>query len=150
RWKDRHTRTSILAPDDPAAKPRVLWDRSSEDRYSDPGAPLLTRTAGGQQVLLLTSKGQLLLTGSGASTEGDRPFFDRLDLATGKSERVWRSEGTRYAEVQAVLDPDGQDVLVSRESPTEPPQLLAFSPADRAERQLTHNAHPLPELTKVK
>jgi dipeptidyl aminopeptidase/acylaminoacyl peptidase len=150
RWKDRHTRTSILAPDDPAAKPRVLWDRSSEDRYSDPGVPLSERAASGQRVLRLTGKGELLLTGNGASSEGDRPFFDRLDLSTGKPERLWRSEGTQYAEVLAVLDRDGQDVLVTRESPTEPPQLLAHSFAARAERPLTHNTHPLPELAKVK
>jgi dipeptidyl aminopeptidase/acylaminoacyl peptidase len=150
RWKDRHVRTSILAPDDPAAKPRVLWDRSSEDRYSDPGAPVMRREPTGHAVLQVTGKGQLLLVGNGASEQGDRPFFDRLDLATGKAERVWRSDGERYASVEAIIDPDGRDVIVSRESPTEPPQLFATSFADRSERQLTRFPHPVPELTKVK
>ena len=150
RWKDRKVRTSIVAPDDAAAKPRVLWDRSSEDRYSDPGRPLMHPTPTGHLVLQVTSKGQLLLTGAGASEQGDRPFFDRLDLATGKSERVWRSDGERYAQVQGVLDQDGREVLLSRESPTEPPQLYASSFADKAERQLTHFTHPVPELAKVK
>ncbi|HEY6178368.1 MAG TPA: prolyl oligopeptidase family serine peptidase [Kofleriaceae bacterium] len=150
RWKDRHTRTSIIAPDDAAAKPRVLWDRSSEDRYSDPGFPVMRTAPSGHRVLQVTSKGELLLTGNGASTEGDRPFFDRLDLATGKSERIWRSDGTSFGRVVAPTDDDGAQVILSRETPTDPPQLYATSFASKAERQLTHFTHPVPELAKVK
>ncbi|MEO7730651.1 MAG: prolyl oligopeptidase family serine peptidase, partial [Kofleriaceae bacterium] len=149
RWKDRHTRTSIIAPDAPVTKPRVLWDRSSEDRYHDPGAPVLRDTPSGHAVLHITSKGQLLLTGAGASDQGDRPFYDRLDLATGATERIWRSEGTRYSAVAGVLDPDGLEVVLTHESPTEPPQLFVYSFADKTERPLSHFAHPVPELAKV-
>jgi len=150
RWKDRHTRTSIVSPDDPGARPRVLWDRSAEDRYTDPGTPVMRRAPSGHRVLQVTSKGQLLLTGAGASDQGDRPFLDRLDLATGKSERIWRSDGERFAAVRAVVDQDGNDALLSRESPTDPPQLHAYAFASKADRQLTHFAHPVPELAKVK
>jgi dipeptidyl aminopeptidase/acylaminoacyl peptidase len=150
RWKDRRARTSIITPDDATAKPRVLWDRSFEDRYRDPGTPILRRAPTGHWVLQVTSQGQLLLTGSGASDQGDRPFFDRLDLATGKSERLWRSDGERYATVQGVLDQDGREVILSRESPTEPPQLYAYSFTGGTDRQLTRFAHPVPELAKVK
>ena len=150
RWKDRHTRTTIIAPDDAAAKPRVLWDRSSEDRYSDPGTPVMRPAPSGDRVLQLTSKGELLVTGSGASTEGDRPFLDRLDLATGKAERIWRSDGDRFARVVAPIDQDGGEVILSRETPTEPPQLYRVAFAAKAEHQLTHFAHPVPELARVK
>jgi dipeptidyl aminopeptidase/acylaminoacyl peptidase len=150
RWKDRRERTQILAPDDPAAKPRVLWERSSEDRYGDPGTPVMRREPTGHAVLHVTSKGQLLLLGDGASESGDRPFLDRLDLATGKSERVWRDAGERYASVEEIVDQDGRDVIVSRESPTEPPQLFAASLTGKTERQLTRFVHPVPELTRVK
>jgi dipeptidyl aminopeptidase/acylaminoacyl peptidase len=150
RWKDRKVRTSIVAPDAPGVAPRILWDRSFEDRYSDPGTPVMHHEPSGYAVLQVTSKGQLLLTGTGASDQGDRPFFDRLDLATGTSERIWRSDGERYATVHSVLDRDGLEVLLSRESPTEPPQLYATSLRDKAERQLTRFVHPVPELAKVR
>ncbi|MBS1119631.1 MAG: glutamyl peptidase Serine peptidase family [Deltaproteobacteria bacterium] len=149
-WKDRKSRTYVVAPDDAKTKPRVLWDRSSEDRYADPGSPVMRREPSGQWVLHVTSKGNLLLTGAGASPEGDRPFFDRLDLATGKSERIWRSDGEQFASVRDVLDQDGVDVVMSRESPTAPPQLYAYSFADKKERQLTKFTHPVPELAKIK
>ncbi|TMQ14221.1 MAG: S9 family peptidase [Deltaproteobacteria bacterium] len=150
RRKDRRIRTSIVSPDDTAARPRVLWDRSSEDRYGDPGTPVMRRAPSGHAVLQVTGKGQLLLTGAGASDQGDRPFLDRLDLATGKSERIWRSDGEKYASVEAVVDQDGQEVILSRESPTDPPQLYATSFAGKTERQLTRFPHPVPELAKVK
>ncbi|HMG55459.1 MAG TPA: hypothetical protein VK601_18305, partial [Kofleriaceae bacterium] len=160
RWKDRHVRTSIIAPDDAAAKPRVLWDRSAEDRYTDPGKPVLRdppsgRSAprdasSGKSVLQVTSKGELLLIGDGASDQGDRPFLDRLDLATGKAERIWRSDGERFARVLGVVDQDGGEVVLWRETPTVPPQLYAASFAAKAERQLTRFAHPVPELARVK
>jgi dipeptidyl aminopeptidase/acylaminoacyl peptidase len=150
RWKDRHIRTSIIAPDDPAARPRVLWDRSSEDRYTDPGTPVLAYAPSGRRVLQVTTQRELLLTGVGASDQGDRPFFDRLDLATGKAERIWRSDGERYARVLAVVDQDGGQVILQRETPTDPPQLHAVGFADKAERQLTRFAHPVPELARVK
>jgi dipeptidyl aminopeptidase/acylaminoacyl peptidase len=150
RWKDRHIRTSIVAPDDPAARPRALWDRSFEDRYTDPGTPVMHREPTGHSVLQVTSAGQLLLTGTGASDQGDRPFFDRLDPATGKSERVWRSDGQRLSRVLAVVDQDGTRAIITRETPADPPQLSTYSFADKAEHQLTHFAHPVPELTRVK
>ncbi|MBC7975914.1 MAG: S9 family peptidase, partial [Myxococcales bacterium] len=149
RWKDRHVRTSIVAPDDATAKPRVLWDRSFEDRYTDPGTPVLRDTPGGTSVLQITSTGHLLLSGAGASDQGDQPFYDRLDLATGTSERIWRSTGDHYSRIAHVLDDDGKTVIVRRESPTEPPQLYAYAFADKTERQLTRFPHPVPELAKV-
>jgi dipeptidyl aminopeptidase/acylaminoacyl peptidase len=150
RWKERKERVSVVAPDDPATRPRLLWDRSYEDRYTAPGTPVRRATPSGHRVLHLTGKGQLLLVGDGASEQGDRPFLDRLDLATGASERLWRSEGSAYAAVGAVLDDDGGQVILSRETPTDPPQLYAYSLADKTHRQLTRNVHPVPELAKVK
>jgi dipeptidyl aminopeptidase/acylaminoacyl peptidase len=148
-WKDRKTRTYVVSPDEPKPTQRVLWDRSSEDRYSDPGDPVMRREANGQWVIQRTSKGQLLLRGDGASPDGDRPFLDRLDVATGKSERVWRSEGKQYAVVREVLDQDGDEVILQRESPTDPPQLYAHTFSSKGDRQLTRFTHPVPELAKV-
>jgi dipeptidyl aminopeptidase/acylaminoacyl peptidase len=146
-WKDRKTRTHVVAPDDPKVH-RVLWDRSSEDRYSDPGRPVQRRLANGFWTLRTTAHGDLLLEGEGASDQGDRPFLDHLDVATGKTERIWRSDGERFAHVLDVLD--DERVILSRETVTEPPQLYVVSFTDKTERQLTHVAHPVPELAKVK
>lgn len=36
-------------------------------------------------------KRQLLMAGSGASPEGNRPFLDLLDLETKETQRLWQS-----------------------------------------------------------
>jgi len=108
------------------------------------------RSSGRRPPAALTTKGELLLTGDGASDQGDRPFLDRLDPATGKSTRIWRSDGERFARVLAVVDQDGGEVVLWRETATDPPQLYAASLAGKTERQLTRFAHPVPELARVK
>jgi hypothetical protein len=82
-YKTRRTRTWIIAPGDKNVEPRILFDRSTEDVYSDPGSPMLRRTALGTYVLaqLKNSDGKrsLLLNGSGASPDGYVPFLDLFD-----------------------------------------------------------------------
>ena len=41
--------------------------------------------------------------GGGASPEGDRPFFDLLDLDSLETERLWRNSGEEYETVVDVL-----------------------------------------------
>lgn len=65
--------------------------------YSDPGSPLSRRTPMGTYVIAaLQDEGgfsgrQLLLSGSGASPEGNRPFVDLLDLSSKETLRLWQS-----------------------------------------------------------
>jgi len=148
-WTDRKTRTWAVAPDAPKIAPRVIWDRSSEDRYGDPGQPVLRRTPRGTWSIHTTPKGTLLLTGDGASDQGDRPFADELDLATLKTERRWRSEAPAYERVVDVLDDAGDVLLTRRETVTEPPQYYLRTLSTRAARKLTSFPHPNPALAKV-
>ncbi|WP_434734751.1 alpha/beta hydrolase family protein [Chiayiivirga sp.] len=77
-----------------AAKPerqiRVLWDLSMDDRYGNPGSPLWKSLPNGYSVVRQEGN-SIFLSGSGATPGGDRPFLDRFDLGTGKSERLFRS-----------------------------------------------------------
>src|SRR5262249_62053574 len=148
-WDTRKTRTYIVAPDAPAEAPRVLWDRSSEDRYSDPGTPFLRATARGTRVLHTTPTGALLLHGAGASTEGDRPFVDRLDLASGKSTRLWRSAAPYFESAMGPIDDAGERLLTRRDAVAEPPQYVLRTAASGKLEQLTHFPHPTPALAKV-
>jgi dipeptidyl aminopeptidase/acylaminoacyl peptidase len=147
-WDNRKTRTHVVAPDDPAAKPRVLWDRSFEDRYSDPGEPLTRLSPRGTELLLVSGGGSLLLSGRGASPEGDRPFLDRLELASGKSTRLWRSEAPYYEQVFDAVDDDARRVLTLREALAEPPQVYLRGLPGKLER-LTSYPHPTPALARV-
>lgn len=152
RWfKTRWSKRWQIAPDNPQIAPRLLSDRSSQDRYNDPGVPLMTHTAGGQRVLKFSDdRAAIFLAGNGASEAGDRPFIDRYTLASGASTRVFQSGEGVYAAPITVLDGQGQQLLVSRETPEQPANLFVLDLASGSERQLTDIAHPVPALAGVR
>ncbi len=114
-------RAWAVDPSRPGAR-RLLYERSAEDRYADPGGFLTQPSPDGTTRLVLSRDGaSAYLAGTGASLEGDRPFLDRMDLATGKTVRLWRAEGPAYEEVVALLDPDAGRMISRRESPSDAP-----------------------------
>lgn len=148
--KDRKERVWVIDPSGKKA-PRMLWEHSTEDNYGDRGAFHTTRTARGHTVLQLTADGKsAYLMGTGASSEGDRPFLDRLELATGRTERLFRSAPPYYETVIDLLDADGQRILTRRESVTEPPNYFARDLVRRiAPRPLTQFGDPAPQFAAV-
>ncbi|AKC88179.1 aminoacyl peptidase [Pseudoxanthomonas suwonensis] len=150
-WKTRQTRTWRIRPDQPAQAPQLLVERSFEDRYADPGTPVTVSDAAGRQRLLTSADGgSLFLIGEGASPEGDRPFVDRYDLATGQAERLFHSQAPYYEAPQALLDDSGRRLLTTRESPTEPANYyLRDAAAAEPLRALTRFPHPTPQLRDV-
>ncbi|MDX2192717.1 MAG: prolyl oligopeptidase family serine peptidase [Gemmatimonadales bacterium] len=151
-WKTQRTRSWLIDPSAPASAPRLLWDRSSEDAYGDPGDPVLVPNAAGEDVALTTPDGAAIyLTGTGASPEGDQPFVDRLDLATGRTTRLWRSQGAQYEEVVAVLDARGSRLLTRRETATEAPNYWVRDLVRRiAPRRLTSFTDPAPQFAGIR
>lgn len=149
-WKTRKTRTWIVNPDNPKPSPTLLFDRSYEDRYSDPGSPVLKRTSRGTAVLFTADKGKsLFLIGTGASPEGNRPFLDQLDLKTFKTKRLWRSEAPYYERPVTLLDKKGLRFLTRRELVTEPPNYFIRDWKKKELKQLTFFPHPTPQLKDV-
>lgn len=149
RWrKTRQERTWVIAPDAPAA-PRKLFEHSYEDRYGDPGSLVRRRTPRGTFVMVTPADGKsILLAGEGASPSGNKPFLDRLELETGRKERLWESQEPTYATVAHVFDASGKRLLIRRESPTEPPNYVWRDGA--SERPITRFAHPTPELAGIR
>jgi dipeptidyl aminopeptidase/acylaminoacyl peptidase len=92
---------------------------------------------------------RLLLAGAGASKEGDLPFIDSYSLKDGKPTRLFRSGQTHYERPITLLE--GGQLLTSRESATEPPNLVLRSGAGFEQLQpLTRNADPAPQLRAVR
>ena len=149
-YKTRRLRTWIIDPSKPGSAPRLLAERSSEDRYADPGTMLSTVGPLGQPVLLLSpDSSAVFASGAGASAEGDRPFLDRINLTTGKSERLWRSEAPYYEEVAAVLDNEGKRVITRRESVNEVPNYFIRDLSTGSLTALTSFKDPAPQFAGV-
>jgi dipeptidyl aminopeptidase/acylaminoacyl peptidase len=150
-WKTRQTKTWLINPSMPGSTPRLLFDRSAEDAYGDPGSPVMTMNAQGMSVAKLSSdRKAMFLVGDGESPTGAQPFLDRIDIASGKATRLWRSQGEQYEEPVAMLDDRGSRVLTRRQSTTEPPNYWVRDLVQRiAPRQLTRFADPAPQFAGI-
>ncbi len=148
----RRIRTWML---EPGAQPRLLWDRRQQDRYADPGSPVSRRGGGGGRGggfgggLILQHGDFIYLAGDGASPEGDRPFFDRLNLKTLATERLFRSEPKTYESVVAPLSDDGKLLLTRFETTTDPPNYFVRDLAAGTRRAVTTFPDPQPQLRGV-
>jgi len=118
---NRHWRRSFLIDvDDPQQKPRLLWDLSTDERYKNPGLPVRRQLPNGFWVVRLDGD-SVYLSGAGASPDGDRPFLDRFNLNTLKSERLFRCDKTSYERFVAFAGEGGQRFVTWHQSPTDPP-----------------------------
>jgi dipeptidyl aminopeptidase/acylaminoacyl peptidase len=148
-YKTRRTRTILFNPSRPTEQ-RVIIDRSFEDRYADPGDPLLHPNRFGRNVLLLSEDARaLFLTGLGASPEGNRPFLDRFELASSATQRLWQSKAPYYERLIDLISVAPLRIVTTRESPTERPNYLLRDLTKGTERQLTTFPHPYPQLAGV-
>lgn len=150
-WKTRRTRTWIVAPGAGAAvPPRLLFDRSFEDRYGDPGDPVMRPDARGRSVLALRHGATALyLAGDGASAAGELPFLDAVATTAGSkpaARRLFRAQAPYYEYPLVLLDDEARTVLTRRETVTEPTDFFVRDLAAGTLRRLTRRPHPTPRL----
>jgi len=155
QWSDRMERKWKLLPSktSPATSngftKSLVWERSWEDRYLSPGAPVRKRGKNGKYVVREPTPFTILLKGAGASPMGDRPFLDHMNLESGTKERLWRCKAPKEGvlpdpgqgdqsgpsevsigmapqdrddvyETLVVILEDNKSILISRESKTTP------------------------------
>jgi dipeptidyl aminopeptidase/acylaminoacyl peptidase len=149
-WKTRNVRTWIVKPSSPATEPVLLFDRSWEDRYNDPGRFVSHTNEYGHAVLTPSADGKgLFLIGTGASPEGNRPFLDRLDASTQETTRLWRSEAPYYERPVELLDRDVKRFITRRESRESPPNYFVHTVGSEDVTALTEFPHPTPQLANL-
>ena len=151
-------RANVRAND--ANDPVLIWDRSTQDRYGDPGRPVSITNAAGRNVVDVETVGGeevIYLSGNGASPEGDRPFLDRMSLSTRESDRLWQNSGESFESFVAILDAAddaaGPTILTRHETPVEPPNYFRIDLGNNAEdarAQLTDFEHPAPQLREIR
>lgn len=160
--ENRHWQTTrIVDVDKPGDQGRLLWDMSSDELYKDPGSFVYTRLPSGAVVARMEGE-SLFLRGQGASPKGDRPFLDKLDLATLKTRRLFRS-GTDDYDVPFAFTAQPGQFLTWHQSLIDPPnafvRTLGAPMADAAEgeaayatagTQLTRVPDPTPEVRQIK
>lgn len=149
RWfNTRNEKRFAVNPSRPGGT-RLLLERNYQDRYNNPGSPVLRPDGRGQALIHFTPDGEgYFAIGPGATREGEFPFLDRVSIATGASERLWRAEAPYYESPIALVGDAADTLLTRRESATEAPNYY-LRPLNDAPRALTAFPDPAPQFAGV-
>jgi dipeptidyl aminopeptidase/acylaminoacyl peptidase len=152
----RHTRTWILEPN---AVPRTVWDRKQDAAYDDPGTPVRRRDTGANAAAgggrgggggaIIQNGDYIYFSGEGASPEGDRPFLDRLNVKTLKTERLFRSSSESLESFVAPLNDDMTRFLTRYETQKEAPNYFTRQTGSDAKRAVTEFTDPQPGVRGI-
>lgn len=158
---NRHwTKVFVFNFDDPEHK-KLLFDLSTDERYKNPGKPVERQLANGRWVVRQEGD-SVFFAGIGSSPDGDRPFLDRLNLNTQKSERLFRSEKTCYERFLSFTGPDTEKFITWHQSHSDPPNGFVRTLGTRVDAPggeaifssssvaITHIPDPAPEVRQIK
>ena len=135
-----------LSATPPAAE--LVWSRALQDRYADAGSPVTRVLASGYRAILEAGD-SILLSGAGASPQGDHPFLDLYNRKTGETERLFHCAPGAYEYVIAVLDDHGRRFLTMHQTPTSPPNYVLHDLGKGSRTALTHFEDPVPQIRSI-
>ena len=154
----RRTRTWLM---EPGAAPRKVWDRKQDAAYDDPGNPVIRRDtgtagrgggggrggpAGGP---IMQSGDFIFVAGQGASPEGDRPFLDKVNVKTLKTERVFRSSSESLESFIAPLNDEMTHFITRYETQKDAPNYYTRDAGSEAKRAVTQFKDPQPQIRNI-
>jgi dipeptidyl aminopeptidase/acylaminoacyl peptidase len=116
-WYDtRNQKVYLFNPSEPKQAPKVIWDRNSQDIYSDPGNFETKKNQYNRYVLAIENNNAYLI-GDGFTKEGQFPFIDEFNLTTLKTKRLYTSKmKDKKEDLQSIEDFKKGDVLVQIQS----------------------------------
>ncbi|HKN68101.1 MAG TPA: prolyl oligopeptidase family serine peptidase [Gemmatimonadaceae bacterium] len=122
--------------------------------YQNPGTLMSRPGRTVSEVALLSSDGNYAyLSGTQYfhtwADSAPRPFIDRVEIKTGKKDRVFQSAADVYERIAAPLDDDFARAIVVRESPTMVPDSYLRDMKSGQVTQLTHNRDYAPEISQA-
>ena len=118
-WNEPRKARSWIVAVDKGGAPMLLQGTAGRSVI---GSGFLTRQKqDGGEVLLTAREGRVAyLLGSDREPGGDRSYLDEIDLVTGKTQRIWRSQAPFREEIVGVVDAEEGRFITRRASDTEP------------------------------
>jgi dipeptidyl aminopeptidase/acylaminoacyl peptidase len=162
--ENRHWKRVFTIDLDGKGKPQVVWDLSTDEKYKNPGSLVHRQLPNGAWVVRQDGD-NVYLMGMGASPAGDRPFLDRFDLKSKKTERLFRSDKAAFESFLAFSSPKPNETtfLTWHQSPSDPPNAFlrtlggAQNGAPEGEPSfastsaaVTHTPDPTPQVRAIK
>lgn len=149
-WYDnRNTKTYLINPSNTAQAPKIIFDRNSQDVYSDPGTFETKRNEYNKYVLAMEN-GNAFLIGKGFTKDGQFPFIDEFNLTSLKTKRLYTSAyKDKKEELLSIGDFKKGDVLVRIQSKNEYPNYYFRNLKNKKLTQLTFFKNPFESIKNV-
>ena len=129
---------------------KLISDLNVGDRYNDIGQPVTKVLPNGASVIRMNGD-DIFLTGTGATPEGDRPFFRRMNIKTLKTDEIFRSGVEDYEFFLGMIDENGTNFLTRKESVIEPSNVYIRQAGSATHvKKLTDFKDPAPQLRGIK
>ena len=149
-WYDtRNTKTYLINPANPNQAPKIIFDRNSQDIYSDPGNFETKKNEYNRYVLAIENNNAYLM-GDGFTKEGQFPFIDELNLSTFKTKRLYTSAiKDKKEDLLSIEDFKKGEVLVQIQSKNEFPNYYFRNVKSKKVTQLTNFKNPFESIKNV-
>ena len=132
-----------------SGKMELLFDRSTDDAYTDPGMPMTEKNKYGLSVPKLLNGTKMVMRGNGSSSKGDLPFLNSFDIDSKETKQLWRCEEPYFETVTDVLDYDKMIIVTNRQSQAEQPNYYLRSLNDNSAKAITNFSDPQPGLRGI-
>lgn len=121
-WYDtRNAKTYLINPSNPNQAPQIIFDRNSQDIYSDPGN-FETKKNQFNRFVLAIENDKSYLIGDGFTKEGQFPFISEFNLKTLENKKIYISTyKDKKEDLISIEDLKKGDVLVMIQSKNEYP-----------------------------
>ncbi len=149
-YNTRNEKTYLFNPSQPQTGLKVLFDRNSQDEYSNPGNFETVKNQYGRYVLQLDGMVAYLI-GDGYTEKGQFPFVNAFNLSTKQTKTIYKSALTTKMEtIVSIIDLKKKELLVRIESPTEYPNYyVRVAGAKSAPIALTQFKNPFAALNGI-
>ena len=149
-WYDtRNEKTYLINPSNPSEKPKLIFDRNSQDIYTNPGNFETRKNEFGKQVLAIEN-GNVFLIGEGFTSKGQFPFISEMNLATQKIKRLYTSAYTdKKEDLYSIEDFKKGIVLVQLQSKNEYPNYYFRNLKSNKLTQITDFKNPFESIKNV-
>jgi len=148
-FASRQQRITRFDPSNPSDVGTVIIERSTDDRYNDPGSPVFKTNEMGRSVLLRNGD-SVIMTASGGSADGDMPYLSSFDTKSKTEKVLWRSQAPFFERVVKVLDANATEFVTIKEGIDLQPNYWIINTRKRiAPMQITQFDHPYESLKGI-
>ncbi|HXK50614.1 MAG TPA: prolyl oligopeptidase family serine peptidase, partial [Clostridiales bacterium] len=147
--RDNEWMSTYFGSYDGSADDKLLFTRSENEKYEHPGDFVTTRLPNGYEAIRFKN-GLFYLYGQGYSPEGNFPFLQSFDPATGNKQLLFRCSDKEYENFSGFAGTGTDMIVITKETPEEPRNYFTLDISTGQRKQITSNFDHAPEVREIR